>query len=243
MPTIEDNKLWANDLERFENEGNNYRYYGQHWGDPQSATKWRYWIQQNIKSKRIKRIITKVFGKDFLEPIPGDLSQVVRHYIKPYIKPDKVVLEVGPGGGRWTQYFLKAKKLILVELNPIFFSYLEKRFPESISKFQYYQTQGDELAGIDSNIVDYVFVFGVFVHLEYDVIERYVSHFERVMRQGGIAVIQYADKTKLAAAADGFSNMNVARMEEIIFKHPSLDIMEHNAQLLNHSNIVLISKK
>lgn len=55
------------------------------------------------------------FKKDSAQP--GDLSKIIRYYIKPYIDEKSVVAEIGSGGGRWDDALSKAKQLFLVELH------------------------------------------------------------------------------------------------------------------------------
>ena len=174
--------------------------------------------------------------------IPGDLSVVVKRYIEPHVTPQSVVLEIGPGGGRWTQYMLNAKEVVIVDLNPEFFDYLKDRFKEDPCQFRFYRTSGFELVGIASDSVDFIFTFGTFVHIDPSGIDAYLGHIKRVLKPGALAVIQYADKRKTVARLNpGFSSMDQAKMENLVFRH-GLRMLEHNLTLLNHSNIVKIQK-
>src|SRR5918995_647750 len=109
MPSTQWNSRWARDLERFRRRGSK-RHYGDRWGDPEMS--------------RVECLRHRLRGG---RPRPGDLSKVVKRYLRPYVTQDSVVLEIGPGGGRWTQYLLPARKVVVVELNPQFFDYLRER--------------------------------------------------------------------------------------------------------------------
>ena len=173
---------------------------------------------------------------------PVNLPDVVRHYIKPYVTPQNVVLEIGPGGGRWTKYLLDAKEVIVVDLNSEFFPYLQERFKDHLSKFRFYHTSGYELDGIATNTIDVVFSFVTFVHIEPNGIYLYLGHIERVLKPGAIAIIQYSDKTKIRARVNrGFSNMNANKMENFVSKY-SFKLLDHNLRLLCNSNIIVIQK-
>ena len=227
MPTAEWNQRWANGLRRFrgaEEEG----HYGDHWGDPTvSGLRYRW--------RRLRH------GRE----TPGDLSKVVKRYLRPHVTPDSVVLEIGPGGGRWTQFLIGAREVILVELNPQFFRYLRKRFRKQKRKLRFYQTSGYELSDIDDGTVDFVFSFGTFVHIEPEGIDEYLGEIARVLRPGGVGTIQYADRDKpfLHTVPDfgGFSDMNAPKMEGLIAGR-GFDIVEHDRSLLDHSNVVVIRK-
>jgi SAM-dependent methyltransferase len=226
MPTVDWNKRWAKDLKRFESRGKP-GYYGAQWGDPSTVrTRIAYWIR-------------KILSKPERRP---ELTKVVHNYISPYLTKKSVVLEIGPGGGRWTRYLLQAKEIILVDLNAEFFPYLKNRAGKLTSKMRFKQTAGYELGGIDLDSVDFIFTFGTFVHIDPDGIDSYLGEMKRVLKPGGIAVVQYADKNKKAARErKGFSDMNCDRMNTFVQKH-GFKLLDHNLSLLDHSNIVVIQK-
>jgi SAM-dependent methyltransferase len=178
-------------------------------------------------------------------PRPGDLSKVVKRYLRPYVTQDSVVLEIGPGGGRWTQYLLPARKVVVVELNPQFFDYLRERFGADAAKLSFYETSGYELAGIDSDSIDFVFSFGTFVHLAPEGIDQYLGEIRRVLRPGAVSSIQYADRTKPyfgdAGDSRGFSNMNAGEMERLLARH-GFEVVVHDRSLLSHSNVAVFRK-
>jgi len=234
MPTVESNRNWSKDLDQFTRFRDKKIHYGDQWGDTE-VTGLRYWIQR-IGLRRTGRFsVGRV--------IPGNLSHVVKNYIEPYVTPQSVVVEIGPGGGRWTKYLLAAKEIILVELNPEFFPYLQERFKENLSKFRFYNTSGCELDGIDTDSVDFIFTFGTFVHIDPDDIHSYLGHIKRVLKPNAIAVIHYSDMTKKRAQKmqGGFSDMDPSKMEAFSFQY-GFRFIDHNTRLLNHSSIAVIQK-
>jgi hypothetical protein len=90
-----------------------------------------------------------------------------------------------------------------------------------------------------------VFSFGTFVHIDPEGIDAYLGEVGRVLRDGGAATIQYADRTKpfIQTVPDfgGFSDMNAPKMEGLIAGH-GFEIVEHDRTLLDHSNVVVIRK-
>ena len=58
----------------------------------------------------------ELYGMKWGDP---DILPPLRHirdeFLLPYISPEKTVVEIGPGGGRWTRYLLGAKKLYAVD--------------------------------------------------------------------------------------------------------------------------------
>ena len=166
------------------------------------------------------------------------LLEMRRRFIEPYFVPGNTVLEIGAGGGRWTQYFRSAGQLIIVEFNPESFDYLRQRFPEL--RFTPYQTRGYEMAGVPNASVDLVFTFDVFVHLEPEGIQAYLIEIERVLKPGGFAVVHYGDiRKQIARENPGFSRMTRAVMEELI-AGTNLRVVDHDEETMFHSNLVAL---
>ncbi|HET8758886.1 MAG TPA: class I SAM-dependent methyltransferase [Solirubrobacteraceae bacterium] len=231
MPTTDWNERWARDLERFRERrrrGKRGGHYGDHWGDP-SLSGLRYLLHRLRPGTRSI----------------GNLSKVVRDHLEPYVRPDSVVLEIGAGGGRWTQYLIAARKVVVAELNPAFFGYLRKRFKRHEEKLRFYETSGYELDGIDRESIDFVFSFGTFVHIDPEGIDAYLGEIHRVLRPGGNATLQYADRTKpyfqKRETWDGFSDMNGPRMERLLAAR-GFTVVEHDESLLKHSNVVVFQR-
>jgi len=227
MPTRTWNRRWARNLSSFDGEAG---YYGDQWGDPSLGGLARLW-------HRLRR------G----ERPPGDLAKVLKQYLSPYVTADASVLEIGPGGGRWTQFLMPAREIVLVDLNAEFFPYLEDRFRDHAAKLRFYQTSGYELAGVETESVDFVFSFGTFVHIRPQGIDEYLADVRRVLRPGGVGSIQYADRTKPYfgnaehEGYHGFSDMNGKKMERLL-RRRRFEVVEHDRSVLKHSNVVVFTK-
>lgn len=136
------------------------------------------------------------------------LLAVRREFIEAQLQPQHRVLEIGPGGGRMTQYLLAAREVVAVDFNPAVFDYLRQRFASQLHKLQFYQTSGFELQGVADASIDFVFTFDVFVHLEAEGIAAYLREIARVLKPGCRAVVHYGDINKpIAADNPGFSRM------------------------------------
>ncbi len=152
-------------------------------------------------------------------------------------------MEIGSGGGRWTQYLLRqARQVIAVELNPESFGYLARRFPEHADRLRFYATSGYEMAGIPTGAIDLVFSFDVLVHVDPEGIGQYLMEIERVLRPGGRAMLHYGDVDKpIANANPGFSRMTRARMEALLAR-TRLAVLDHDTETVFHSNLVALTR-
>ncbi|HEU5142044.1 MAG TPA: hypothetical protein VFU04_02690, partial [Solirubrobacterales bacterium] len=53
-----------------------------------------------------------IYGMEWGDPdVLPPLKHVRDNYLLPYLDPTKTVLEIGPGGGRWTRYMTTAKTI------------------------------------------------------------------------------------------------------------------------------------
>ncbi|MGR8932194.1 MAG: methyltransferase domain-containing protein [Gammaproteobacteria bacterium] len=118
-------------------------------------------------------------------------ASVVKTFIDPYFSTDYAVLEIGPGGGRWTQYLLpRAKTLTAVDIS-------ETCVQTCKSKFGHYKHadfvvgNGRDLAMLDDRSIDRIWSFDVFVHINASEFASYISEFARVLQPGGLGVIQH----------------------------------------------------
>jgi hypothetical protein len=76
-------------------------------------------------------------------------------------------------------------------------------------------------------------------------IDAYLGEIHRVLRPGGNATLQYADRTKpyfqKRETWDGFSDMNGPRMERLLAAR-GFTVVEHDESLLKHSNVVVFQR-
>ena len=138
---------------------------------------------------------------------------IVRHLLEPNIPIGSRVLEIGPGGGRWTEHLLpRASTLTLVDVTPACITACRSRFGDD-PRIRYHVNDGRDLSFIPAGTIDRVWSYDVFVHIQASDIEGYVRQLATLMAPGGVAVIHHASK----AAEPGAwrSDMTAAAMREI----------------------------
>jgi SAM-dependent methyltransferase len=103
----------------------------------------------------------------------------------------EVMLEIGPGGGRFTEILLpKCEHLIAADTSPAMLDLLRERFPSS-PKLQCLLLDGRGLQAVEDGSVDAAFSYGVFVHLQHWDMFQYLVELHRVLKPGGRAVVQH----------------------------------------------------
>jgi cyclopropane fatty-acyl-phospholipid synthase-like methyltransferase len=198
--------------------------------------------QRSLRS-RIRKAIEILVGKDDVYGLEwGDpetnppLRYVRRHFLSPYVSPDTTLVEIGPGGGRWTRYMLDARKIYAVDYYQEILNELKSNV--AAAHITYIKNHGDDFPGIPDGTVDFVFSFGTFVHLDVDIIGHYFQNLKALLKKHSNVVIQYSDKTKpLARANEGFSENDPDRMRDLVLSH-GYCIYEEDVKTLWHSSIV-----
>ncbi len=168
------------------------------------------------------------------------LAWVRDEYCAKFVNPDHVAIEIGPGGGRWTRYMLGFRQLYAIDFHQELLDELGKLF--RCPQLTPLKNDGCDFPGIADSSVDFVFSFGVFVHLEFHIIEGYLEEIARVLKPGGKAVIQYADKSKPKAQSnEGFSENYPHKMRRAVLDR-GFFIVSENLTVLPHSSIVCFEK-
>jgi SAM-dependent methyltransferase len=123
---------------------------------------------------------------------PQWVDHVIATYAQPWLSPSAEVVEIGPGGGRYTCELLsRAASVTGVDVSPRMLARASGRFAGN-PKFHGMLGSGTDLAGIPSGTVDFVFAFNVFIQLLPEDIYSYFLEIGRVLRDGGVASIHYA---------------------------------------------------
>ena len=188
------------------------------------------------------------YGYHWGDPEDPAYSGVVlkRDFLDPYLAAGDVIVEIGPGGGRFTQYLTGASKLYLVDYNEKMFDIIRAEFaPENVAKMTFIKSSGSTLAGVPDASIDKVFTFDCFVHLEIDLIEEYVADMRRVLKSGGLAIVHYADSNKPLAQklkADGlFVQMFPEDMHRLAATY-GFRLVKEDMKSISHSAVIVMEK-
>jgi ubiquinone/menaquinone biosynthesis C-methylase UbiE len=116
---------------------------------------------------------------------------VVNQMMMKYLDENLKILEVGPGAGRWTEILQKkASKIILADISEKCLRICKDRF-QKYSNIEYYLIKDRGLNCIESESLDYIWSYDVFVHINPTDTEQYMVDFQRILKSGGVAIIHH----------------------------------------------------
>lgn len=182
----------------------------------------------------------------YLDAYGGFLHLVVERLIKPYLHPDTIVLEIGPGNGRWTQFFVEAKEIFCVDILDLA-KVLRERFPDANLKV--FTLKDDiKLDFLEDGQIDYIFSFDTFVHLGQDCIKTYFKEFYRVLKSGGYGVVHYSDWQKFEAFKGKQPKEHVWPKNdqismELHTKDSGLNLVTPDVNILSRDRILVFTKE
>ena len=125
-------------------------------------------------------------------------------------------LEIGSGGGRWTDYLKACQSVVCVDVNSVMLDLVRERFSDQ-DNLSFVLTEGSNLPGVADDSIDFVFSHDVFVHVDPLEVYDYLAEIRRVLTDDGTVVIHYADQDKKGAQKnDGFARNNPRLMRAMI---------------------------
>ena len=124
---------------------------------------------------------------------PGWKEALIDDVLIRWIPKGAVTLEIGPGGGRWTEPLLRrASRLVVVDVSERPLSLCRERFGDD-PRLEFVLSSGCDLPGLRNQSIDAIWSFDVFVHIAPTDQAGYLQEIARVLRPGGVAVIHHAD--------------------------------------------------
>lgn len=118
-------------------------------------------------------------------------ASLIRCVLDPGVPAGSVVVEIGPGGGRWTGELLqRASRYLGLDISRSCVEVCREKFQGNpLAKFE--QTDGRSLPGVADGSIDVIWSFDVFVHINTVDVRRYLEEMRRVLRPGGRAIIHH----------------------------------------------------
>ena len=156
-------------------------------------------------------------------PSPEWKQSVIDHILRKHMPAGGNLVEIGPGGGRWTDELRQiGTKLIAIDISEECLRVCEERFADC-DNIEFVLTPGNELPGVADGSIDAIWSFDVFVHINRAEVEAYAAEFCRTLKSGGIGVLHHG--TTGGASGGWRSNMTAESMIEVL-KAAGLEIVD-----------------
>lgn len=118
---------------------------------------------------------------------------LVEDVLRALIPAGARVLEIGPGGGRWSvELAARARHLVLLDLSEAALASCRERLAAH-PDVTFLHGDGRGLAGVDDASIDAIWSFDVFVHIAPLDLAAYLEEIARVLAPAGVAVIHHSD--------------------------------------------------
>lgn len=140
-----------------------------------------------IELGRAKGVDPNDIGDEEWEDVRSHLD---RMYM-PHIRPDSIVLELGPGSGRVTRHMIgRCREMILVDYSEMACRWLDE-YLNGKGRFRTYCIDSPAMPEVADASVDFAFAFGVMEHINLDGMRAYLEEFHRVLVVGGKAIFNF----------------------------------------------------
>jgi phospholipid N-methyltransferase len=164
------------------------------------------------------------FAGDPLEPVGksqyGDMGYISSQHaiyqvcIRPYVKSNTRVLEIGPGRGAWTKTMLNAKEIwcldaLSAEYNR-FWTYVGN---QNRDKIRYLQVNDFSCKQLPDNYFDFMFSYGTFCHITWDSQREYYKNLYPKLVCGASAMVMFADFDKYNSAIMNYRRLRVRKID------------------------------
>lgn len=170
------------ELESIYDKDKNLRFNRERWGNPDAWTgkdqfgyRWGGGTQQTV----------------------GHTAEMSDRFLRPHTsgRYDLKVLELSPGGGRFTAELLRyAASIDLLDMNEACLELCAERFQYVPTPIRMFQNDGQSVEMIEDRDYDLVACFDSMVHMHPDIIEGYVRQLGERLAPGGVLWLDHAGK-------------------------------------------------
>jgi hypothetical protein len=112
--------------------------------------------------------------------------------IRPYITPQTMALEIGPGRGAWTKTMLKAKEVWCLDAKSRESNGIDDHLSHP-RNLVYHKVEDFTCRELPDNTFDFLFSFGAFCHISWDGTAQYMTNLFPKLRSGATAFVMIAD--------------------------------------------------
>jgi len=140
----------------------------------------------------------------------------------------KIVVEIGCGAGKWTQYLaLHAKEVVAVDI-------IDSKYRFVAKNVRFYPTSGYELSGIATDYADVIFSIDTLVRTDKVGLIKYMLEFKRVLKPDGKMCIHLPCEMQPLSRKFGFEKLSMEDIKELF------GVCNIDMETINHGVIVWV---
>jgi SAM-dependent methyltransferase len=124
---------------------------------------------------------------------PELTDEVINRYVNPNISNNSTVLEIGCGGGKFSEKLAPlCKLLICTDVSEKMLQRAKYRI-QRFTNVKFEKLNGLDLHQFESGSIDFIFSFDCFVHIEIEDIYCYLQEIKRVLAPDGAGLLHFAN--------------------------------------------------
>lgn len=163
----------------------------------------RAWV--DLEAEDVRDMLISLVGHRFgarpeerLDEIRSDRALYARRFIRmARIRPVDTVLDLGSGCGFGTAVIAQqAGRVVACDISPAYLAFARHECSHA-NNIEFVQIESRDLSAISDGSIDKVISMAVFIHLNLFDIHAYFHEFARILRPGGLALIDFADMNRL----------------------------------------------
>lgn len=175
-------------------------------------------------------------------PNPEWKSAVIERFLLPHVPLGGAALEIGPGGGRWTEVLRKrADRLYVLDVAERPLTVCRERF-SGASNIEYMLGDGRTVALPDASL-DAIWSYDVFVHVNPNDARSYFGEFARLLRPGAHAVIHHPGHTSASERQKAHRSDLTDRMILDFAANAGLEVVLQTTDLVNVGDALTVVRK
>jgi SAM-dependent methyltransferase len=166
---------------------------------------------------------------------------IVERFLRPYIGEGSVV-EIGPGGGRWTELLCaRAARVYVLDVAEAPLRVCRERFAQR-STISYVRGDGRTIP-LREDSIDAVWSYDVFVHVNPADARSYIAEIGRVLRDGAYAVIHHPGQDPAAERAQKHRSDLTDQMVIQFAEASGLEVVLKTRELVNEGDVLTVLRR
>ncbi len=167
---------------------------------------------------------------------------IVEHFMAPYVPEHSSILEIGPGGGRWTDVLRqRAERLVVLDVAERPLQLCRERFRHA-SNIEFLLGDGRSI-GVPDQSIDGIWSYDVFVHINPADARSYIREFSRILRPGAHAVVHHPGQAGPSQRDRAWRSDLTDQMVRTFLQESGLRVVATTRDYVNPGDVLTVMQK